>query len=59
MVKNWTNTLLPRHHGKATVNLDGNIVDRVNSSVKWLREYLAKGYDVYGLSTSQSYTSGL
>ncbi|KAJ5789838.1 uncharacterized protein N7518_006849 [Penicillium psychrosexuale] len=40
-----------RYHGKAAVNLDGNIVDRVNSSVKWLREYLAKGYDVYGVTT--------
>ncbi|CAG7962651.1 unnamed protein product [Penicillium salamii] len=40
-----------RYHGRAAVNLDGNIVERVNSSVKWLREYLAKGYDVYGVTT--------
>ncbi|KAJ5896683.1 uncharacterized protein N7473_006082 [Penicillium subrubescens] len=40
-----------RHHSQATVSPNGDIARRVESGVKWLREYLANGYQVYGVTT--------
>ncbi|KAA8650392.1 uncharacterized protein ATNIH1004_003076 [Aspergillus tanneri] len=36
---------------RAEVDIDKGIKERVDSGVEWLRDYLAKGYQVYGVTT--------